>query len=223
MIRSAGRRLHRVLAIACAAVALAGCATGPRPTLGAVVDRAKPITRQGTGDPIVDALLLPLEGVDTLTFTATYSVTMKTPADAPPPPYDVVVAQMQPFSRSITIGDTVYLRGAATTTCAIGAQTCAPGVDNTKTVPPLTGTYFDDDVKALIRDAFARRVKAVFTRSENIVDQEALCVTIPADVDHDFCILPSGQLAKVETPEVTILLTNLTDTADPARFTPPGA
>jgi hypothetical protein len=223
MNRSAARRPQKVIAFACAALALAGCATGPRPTLGAVVDRAKPITRQGTGDPIVDAVLLPLEAVDTLTFTATYSVTMKTPADAPPPPYEVVVAQTQPFSRSITIGDNVYLRGTDTTTCSVGTQTCAPGADNTKIVPPLTGTYFDDDVKALIRDTFARRVKAVFNRSENIVDQEALCVTIPADVDEDFCILPSGQLAKVDTPEVTILLVSLTDTADPARFAPPGA
>jgi hypothetical protein len=219
MKRPAAR--SKVIAVTCAAIALAGCSTGPRPTLGAVVDRAKPITRQGTGDPMVDAVLLPLEAVDNLTFTATYNITTKEPVDAPPAPYDVVVAQMQPFARSITMGDTVYLRGANTVTCSAGA--CAAGSDNTKAAPPLTGTYFDDDVKAMIRDAFKRRTKAVFNRSENIVDQEALCITIPTEVDEDFCILPSGQLAKVETPEVTIVLTGLTDTADPARFAQPGA
>jgi hypothetical protein len=215
--------MPHVTAVTCAALTLAACATGPRPTLGPVVDRAKPMTRQGTGDPMVDAVLLPLEAVETLTFTATYSVTTKEPADAPPPPYEVMVAQMQPVARSIMVGDTVYLRGATTTTCSIGTQSCSSGIDNTKSVPPLTGTYFDDDVKGLIRDAFKRRTKAVFNRSESIVDQEALCITIPAGVDYDFCILPSGQLAKVETSEVTIVLTSLTDTADPARFAQPGA
>jgi hypothetical protein len=226
MNRSVAHRLHRaptrVVTIALAAVALVGCATGPRPTLGAVVDRAKPIARQGTGDPLVDEVLVRLESIDTLTFTATYTVTPKPVAGETAEPFDVVVAQNQPLIRSITMGDTVFLRGANPATCSLAAKACDGGIDNTKATAPLTGTYFDDDVKAMLREAFTRHTKAAFTHSENIAEQDASCVTVPSGFDEDFCVLPSGQLAKVDTSDVMIVLTSIVDTADPARFSIPG-
>jgi hypothetical protein len=193
---------------------LAACATGPRPTLGAVVDRGKAIGRQGTGDAMVDKVLIPLESLDTETFTATYLVTPK----AGGAPFEVVVAQMQPLARSVTMGDALFLKSGDAVTCVVSAGACTAGVDNSKAVPPLTGTFFDDDVKTLIRTALAGKTKAVFERSEQIIDQEALCITIPVKVDEDFCILPTGHLAKVENANVAVVLKALTPDADPARF-----
>jgi hypothetical protein len=201
-------------ALALGVLTLASCATGPRPTLGAVVDRGKSIGRQGTGNELVDKVLIPLETLDAETFTATYTVTPK----AGGAPYEVVVTQAQPLARSISMGDALFLKNGESLTCVVSAAACTAGVDNSKATAPLTGTYFDDDVKTMMRTAFAGKTKAVFERSEQIIDQEAVCVTIPVKVDEDFCVLPTGHLAKVDNATVTVLLTSLTPDADPARF-----
>jgi hypothetical protein len=201
-------------ALALGVLTLAACATGPRPTLGAVVDRGKAIGRQGTGDAMVDKLLIPLESLDAETFTATYVVTPKAGGN----PFEVVVAQAQPLARSVSIGDALFLKSGDSVTCVVSAGSCAAGVDNSKAVPPLSGTFFDDDVKTMIRTAYAGKTKAVFERSEQIIGQEAVCVTIPVKVDEDFCILPTGHLAKVDNAKVTVVLKSLSPDVDPARF-----
>jgi hypothetical protein len=221
---SPSRRLCTgALALAFAATGLAACATGKRPTLGPVVDKGKTLSRQGTGDALIDKVLLPLESLDASTFTATYVVTPKGGQDALPVPFEVVVAQTQPLARSVAMGDALFMRSTDSITCTVSAKACLPGVDNSKATKPLTGTFFDDDVKAMIRAAFAGKTKAAFNRSENIVDQEAVCVTIPTVTDEDFCVLPSGHLAKVETAQVTIVLKAFSNEADPNLFTRPDA
>ena len=66
----------RALALAGAAVVLAACATGARPTLGPTVPVGGP-SGTSTGNAAVDAVLQRLESANRPAFTATYEITRK--------------------------------------------------------------------------------------------------------------------------------------------------
>lgn len=212
--------LRGVLAMVVVGLLATGCMTGKRPTLGPVVDPSRPVSRQGTGDELVDKVLIPLEGLDGASFTLTYTVK---PKSADTTPYQVIVTQTQPLSRAVAVGDALIITGTETVTCSVSGKTCLPGAVDANVIKPLTATFFDDGVKAQIRAAYSSRSSDPVGRGENILDNDAVCVTIPSKGDNDFCILPSGQLAKVDTKEINVELTSVSPEATPALFVRPDA
>ena len=205
--------------LACAgivlSVALAGCMTGQRPTLGT----APTVVGLETGDANVDVVLTLLDGVSNAVFTAQYDATLRFGGTVTA----VTVTQDGPSHRSVTIGDTRYITDATgTRTCIVSAGTCVAGADQ----QPISNTgvtsdlVFGDVAKRLRR--FADTRTAATTAAQNtIAGQTATCVDLPLGTNvSTFCALADGVLARLIDGDVTVELTSYAPTPDITLFTP---
>ncbi len=215
-------RPSRLLVIVLAA-ALSACALGERPRLGEPVDKSKPLDRQAFGDPVVDAVLGPLDKVDSLTFTAVYRVTnlsTSTKSDA--------VVVHEPTRHVVTVGDTVLYFSDQTKVCSVLKATCAPGDLNQpiSALIPSGHEFYSARAAQQLRVSARRAAAKPFASEILVLDQTATCVVVPlatdGSKDETYCVLPNGHLARVERADVEIDLVSVTPTADPAAFVPIG-
>jgi hypothetical protein len=199
-----------------------GCATGKRPTLATgAVDPAKPLDRQALGIAAVDAVVLPLESSEKLTYTAKYVITPTTGKQE----VEAIVVQ-QPDQRSVTIGEVRFLHGATDTTCNLTKKTCEPGIleQRVSNIPGATSTFDRAAPATRIRLAAPAAKATLFPSSEAFELLNTTCVNFPNGKAADtYCVLPTGQLARLERNDATITLKSLSPDIDPAAFTRPDA
>jgi hypothetical protein len=213
-VRSQPVSRRTVLAVALAAVLLAGCFTGPRPYFG---DTNAFPPGSLTGDTAIDAVLKKLDAATTGPATAVYSVLTKFGNTTHP-----ASVVLTPGKRAVTVGNIRYIQTETT------ANTCTQD----KSLPCVTGFdpqrisdvgitvdfYAADTAKRLRRDAQAKLGPAIATQ-DVIAGQQASCVdvTVPGGVAA-YCVLNNGMVAKLDDGDVLITLTAYGETADPAAF-----
>lgn len=219
------RRTRPSLTLLIASVVLvgvaSGCVTGKRPTLGGTLDPARAISKQPLGIEAADAILLPLESTAGKTYTARYLVTPtsgKTPVEA-------IVAQ-QAGIRTVTIGDVRFYRGGGgdASTCNLTKSTCEPGIldQRVSDIPGASSNFDRDAPAARIRVSASAMRTTLFASNEAFELSTTKCVNFPNGKASDsYCVVPTGQLARSERADATILLQQLLDTVDPALLTKP--
>jgi hypothetical protein len=213
-------RLRRVAPVVLVVVLAAACATGQRPHFEDeqqnMVGGAPGAT---TGDPATDKVLALLEGNSAPSFTATYAVTRKL---GPNQTTGTVVKDGSAIS--ITVGDVRFLSGAKTETCSVSGRTCEDGTLDARISDYSIGSTFWAGAPArALRVAASRRAGPTVASTQTIAGTAATCVDVPvgAGVEH-YCAVPQGAIAKWDTAAVSVDLTGLTTTTDPAAFTSPG-
>ena len=197
-----------------------GCVTGKRPVLGAsTVDAAKPLDRQALGIAAVDAVILPLEASEKLTYSAKYVITPTTGKQE----VEAIVVQ-QPGQRSVTIGEVRFLHGATDVTCNLTKKTCEPGVleQRVSNIPGATSTFDRAAPATRIRLAAPAAKATLYGSSEAFELLTTTCVNFPNRKAADtYCVLPTGQLARLERNDAAITLKSLSPDTDPAAFSRP--
>jgi hypothetical protein len=208
------------LALVALTTLAAGCVTGKRPVLAtSAVDTAKPLDRQALGIAAVDAVILPLEASETLTYTAKYVITPTTGKQE----VEAIVVQ-QPGQRSVTIGEVRFLHSATDVTCNLTKQTCEPGVleQRVSNIPGATSAFDRTAPATRIRLAAPAAKATLFASTEAFELLNTTCVNFPNGKAADtYCVLPTGQLARLERADATITLKSLSPDADPAAFARP--
>ncbi len=200
-------------------LAVAGCATGPRPTLqksdagvGADLGGA---TGTPSGDAGADGVLSLLEGVAATHFTATYHITRK----LGPEETDATVVQ-DGASRSITVGDVRFLHTDADETCSVSSASCEPGTLDARISDYSIGSAFWSASPArALRVAMTRRSGPPVASTQTVAGQSAQCVDVPvgAGVEH-YCATTLGPVARWDTAAVAVELTGITESSDAAAF-----
>jgi hypothetical protein len=197
-----------------------GCVTGKRPTLGATkVDASKPLNQQALGIAAVDAVVLPLEASAGLTYTAKYVISPTSSKQG----VEAIVVQ-QPGQRSVTIGEVRFLTGPSDTTCNLTKKTCEAGlIEQRVSNIPGAASAFDRTAPATrIRLAASSAKTSLYASTEAFELLSTTCVNFPNGKAADtYCVLPTGQLARLERTEATITLTSMSPEADPAAFSRP--
>lgn len=200
-------------------LATAASCTGQRPTLGPAIDASKPISRQATGVPAVDAVLLPLEATVTKTYTARYQITPTSGRRA----VEAIVAQ-QGGQRSVTIGDIRFLTGAGDVTCNLTTKACDQGIldQRVSNIAGASSTFDRTAPATRIRLAAAAQKSTLYPSTEAFELLGTVCVNFPNGKAADsYCIVPTGQLARLERADASVTLQSLVDSADPSLFARP--
>ena len=210
------RLLLGVIAIA-SGLSVAGCATGPRPTLQKVDASADLGGAPGTpsGDAGADGVLGLLEGTANAQFTATYHITRK----LGPQETDATVVQ-DGTSRSITVGDVRFLHTSKDVTCTVSTAACEPGTLDARISDYSVGSAFWSGGPArALRVAMTRRSGPPVASTQKVAGQSAQCVDVPvgSGVEH-YCATALGPVARWDTAAVAVVLTGLSDTPDAAAF-----
>lgn len=193
--------------IVAGAAALAGCATGLRPTL----DPAPTVD-----DPAAAVVIERLERADSVNFTATYEITPTSTTQATP----AIVRQLD-GRRRVTIGDVDYLSdGTVSETCRRTAADCVDYIDDTRISDlAITHRFWSDGFSTRLSIDAARRVGFSEGRTDTIADRSAVCATIPVlGGEKLYCALDDGVLARYVGPDVTVQLTSFSNEVDAASF-----
>ena len=189
------------VALASAALTLAGCALGERPTL---TDERLP------GDPAVEAVHELLAQADTTAFEASYLIT---PARAGSAPVSATVRWAAGASL-IAIGDVEFVvDDGEQRTCRAGRVDCVPGFDEAR-ISDLSVTsafWGPSTAQRLLTDA--GRMTAVSPAADTIAGQSATCATVTmGTASSTYCATATGPLARLVAADVTIELTAFTPT-----------
>jgi hypothetical protein len=209
-------RSRRLLLLALAAVVLAGCFTGKRPSFEKV--QFGPGT--STGDAAIDALLAKLDQATSAppTFTANYDVVVR--FGAVDKKATVVVDGNQ---RSVTMGDVRFLQTPATTETCRGS-TCTPGIDPTAiSDTQLTVDFWAGDIAKRLRFDATSKIGPTAQRTEVLAGQTASCVDVVQANNNTatYCVLDDGVLARLSDADLYITLEGFTPSVDPAAFAAP--
>jgi hypothetical protein len=198
-----------------AAVGLAGCSLGPRPTLSSS-DLGAGAT---TGEAPIDAVLALLDqGGAAAPFTAAYDVTRVFGSVA-----STAKVTADATRRSVTVGSVriITINGTSTTCLFAGAASCTAGSDVARlsdtgvTTPEF---YASDAARKLRRDATS--VVSPPTASTKVMaGQTATCVAVPlAAGTASFCALPDGIVAEQDDGSLRLALTSFATTVDESLF-----
>jgi hypothetical protein len=205
-------RRARAAAFAAAVLALAGCATGERPTLA---------SGPGTsGDAAVDAVLQQLDQARAATFTARYDILTRFGGRTRP----ATVVQVGPARRSITVGRVRFIIDTAeTATCNLDDGTCSRTIDAARiSDTQLAPDFFATSAAVRLRRAAAARVGPTTASTATIAGQPATCVGVPVTgATETYCTLAGGPLARLDAADVKIDLTGWSATPDQAQFAHP--
>ena len=199
-------------------VVLAGCFTGPRPSV--TTEPFAPGT--SSGDPAVDAVLQQLDAENPGPYTADYTVLTKFGNSSRP----ARVALLPPAKRLVSVGDVRFLNvDGATQTCFKNQpDQCTTTIDpqrisDTQITPDF---YASDAAKQLRRTAVAR-IGAAVPHTEQTAGQSATCVDVPVSGGVTlFCALTNGPLALLDDGAVRIELTQYTPAVDESLFATTG-
>ena len=204
---------HRLFLLSLlAALVLAGCFTGERPTFATQQIAAG----TPTGDAAIDALLTRLDAAASTrpTFTAGYDLLTRfgnVERSA------TVVSEGR--NRAVTIGSVRFVEtGSGSTTCM--AEVCTDGlraqaISDTQ----LTFSFYGADAAARLRVDARSKIGPTTSRAETIAGQSAACVDVlQANNTAVYCVLESGVLARLDDADVKITLTAYSPTADASEF-----
>lgn len=207
------RGASALLALAIVApIALVGCATGERPTLGPTTS-ADPAADAPTGVDAVDAMLSRLDAADDATFQATYSILRKLGSLSA----EAVVAQ-QPPRTTVKVRDVVFVYGDDEVTCPIEGDTCAEGLEEQRLSDlGITTHFFSESPATQIRVSMARRTGEPAITSEPVGPITADCVSINVGVGTEkYCVTTDGIAALIDRADVHIEVTAYSTNPDPS-------
>jgi hypothetical protein len=206
------RRRTLVAAVIGALMALAGCATGERPTLA-----SGPAM---TGDAAVDAVLRHLDQARANTFTAHYDILTRFGGTTRP----ATVVQAGPARRAITVGPVRFIVDESdTATCNLDDGSCSPTIDAARiSDTQLAPDFFATSAAIRLRRAAAARVGAPAASTATIAGRTATCVAVPVTgATETYCALDGGPLARLDAADVNIELTAWSAIPDESQFARP--
>jgi hypothetical protein len=197
-----------------AALLLAGCFTGARPSFG----QGDPFAPGSpTTDPKAAPLLALLDREPTGPLHAEYDVLTKYGNTTSSAAITVEGAQ-----RNVVIANVRYLvtTGGSFTCSADGTVPCVEGLDATRVSNVgITTHFYAADIARRIRREEQAKIGPTTAESRPIAGVTASCLAIPLGrgVSH-YCVLPSGVVAFLDAGDVRITLTAYSPTADPTAF-----
>lgn len=200
--------IARLAAVAGAALLLAGCALGPRPTL--------------TGDPQVDdaAIDAVVERLDTATeaaFTAVYTIT-PTIEGAPSATATVQHSPTETYT-VFAVGNVVTVEYVTTDgeqqTCAANRTECVIGPLDESRISNLgvSSTFWGPATAQKVRVDSGRNLADAIATTETLAGQPAACAEIPVGglaIAVVYCALDAGPLGAYRGADATIELTSYT-------------
>jgi len=201
-----------VAAAAIAALALAACATGPRPSF----DTAEP-TQQATGDPAIDAVLERLDRVGIEQFTADYTILTRLGGKES----TATVVQASDSRRSITINTVRFLDGIGTaSTCNLTTAECEAVINDARVSDvQITHDFYGSSFARRLRVDASRGLAPARGYTETIGGQPATCADVPVSGGTKvYCALDTGPLARYDGNDVVIELVSSNPTPDETKF-----
>jgi hypothetical protein len=211
--RPAGARPVRRLALpALAAIALAACATGQRPSF----DADEP-SQQSTGDPAVDAVLERLDRVGLERFTADYTILTRLGGKES----TARVVQADNSRRSITINTVRFLDGPGTTaTCDLTTALCEATINDARVSDvQITHDFYGSSFARRLRVDAGRSISPARGYMDTIAGQPATCADVPVSGGTKvYCALDDGPLARYDGNDVVIELVGVDPTPDESSF-----
>ncbi len=211
--RSTGAPPARTLLLGVVAtLALAACATGPRPSF----DADEP-TQQATGDPAIDAVLDRLDRVGLEQFTAGYTVLTRLGGRES----TATVVQADNSRRSITINDVRFLDGSGTVaTCNLATAECEAVINDARVSDlQITHDFYGSSFARRLRVDAGRSLSPARGYPDTIAGQPATCADVPVSGGTKvYCALDSGPLARYDGNDVLIELVALNPTPDESLF-----
>ena len=195
-----------------AALTLASCATGPRPSF----DADEP-AQQATGDPAIDAVLERLGRVGIEQFTADYTVLTRLGDKES----TATVVQADNSRRSITINDVRFLDGSGTAaTCNLTTAECEAVINDARVSDiQITHDFYGSSFARRLRVDAGRSLAPARGYTETIGGQPATCADVPVSGGTKvYCALDSGPLARYDGNDVLIELVALNPTPDESKF-----
>lgn len=204
--------------IGLAAIGLAGCFTGERPTFEDTAEAA-PIV--ATGNEAIDDVLGLLDSVEGSEFSAGYVIETK---------FNTVsstgrVVQAAGRRTSVTVeNDERAVRfiadGPDQRTCDLLAGECEPTLNNARiSDTQLPYDFYAPAFAARLRADANRRIDDPVEYTETIGGQSATCVDLAVSGGvKTYCALDNGLLARFVGADVTIELTSYSPEPDPAAF-----
>lgn len=204
----------RTLAVAVlAALTLAACATGPRPSF----DADEP-AQQATGDPAIDAVLERLDRVGIEQFTADYTILTRLGAKES----TATVVQADNSRRSITINAVRFIDGSGTVaTCNLATAECEAVINDARVSDvQITHDFYGSSFARRLRVDAARSLTPARGYTETIGGLPATCADVPVSGGTKvYCALDDGPLARYDGNDVLIELVALNPTPDETKFT----
>lgn len=195
-----------------AALTLASCATGPRPSF----DADEP-AQQATGDPAIDGVLERLGRVGIEQFTADYTVLTRLGDKES----TATVVQADNSRRSITINDVRFLDGSGTAaTCNLTTAECEAVINDARVSDiQITHDFYGSSFARRLRVDAGRSLAPARGYTETIGGQPATCADVPVSGGTKvYCALDSGPLARYDGNDVLIELVALNPTPDESKF-----
>ena len=206
-------------ALVAGALVLAGCATGPRPTLVEQTPALGGTAGEPVGDPAVDPVLALLESVGPTEFTASYTVVRKLGPNT-------TTAQVvrEGVVTSVTVGDVRFLDAESDVTCSISGATCEEGLQEARISDySVSSSFWGSSPARALRVAYSRRSGSPQPASMELGGVTATCVDIPVGPGTErYCATPSGLVAFWDTAAIQVSLTGYQDTPDQTAFIVPG-
>jgi len=204
----------RTLAVAVlAALTLAACATGPRPSF-----HADEPAQQATGDPAIDAVLERLDRVGIEQFTADYTILTRLGAKES----TATVVQADNSRRSITINAVRFIDGSGTVaTCNLATAECEAVINDARVSDvQITHDFYGSSFARRLRVDAARSLTPARGYTETIGGLPATCADVPVSGGTKvYCALDDGPLARYDGNDVLIELVALNPTPDETKFT----
>jgi len=215
-------RASRVTSLAFAAivVTVAGTSCVPadsRPSLGtAPVDT---VSREPTGNPLVDEVLARLDAVDAQTFTADYSIERKL-GDLQ---RNAHVAQAPPQT-VVKIGDVALYSDPPAQTCDTAKNTCEDGLlEQRISDMGISSRFYGPATAQQLRVAVSREDTAPSVDTEQIGGTVAQCLHVPVGGGEEtYCVTGTGLVALLDTAAMHIELTSYSPAASAEEFSRPG-
>lgn len=214
------RRPTLLATMLAAAVLLAGCATGERPSFE---DEQETVPTTPTGNPEIDTVLALLDSVESSEFTAGYAIETKLNTVSSVG----LVVQAPGRRRSVTVtNDERSVRfiqdGADQLTCDLLVGQCEPSINDARiSDTQLPHTFYGPAFARRLRSDAERRIDDATLYDKEIAGQAAKCVdVIVTGGTKTYCALVSGPLAEFVGADVTIKLTSYTPQADTTKFEP---
>jgi hypothetical protein len=192
--------------------ALSACFTGERPRLAEGAST--------TGDPAADAVLSRLDAADEAPFTADYTVVTKFGSITTP----ATVVQAGPARRAVTIDQIRFLvDGADTATCDLDTGVCSTTIDAARVSNvQLTPDFYASSAAAKLRRDTELRAGPTRASTETIAGQPATCVVVTTtNGESTYCALDVGPLARLDSADHSIELTEYSPTADETQLEQP--
>jgi len=197
-----------------ALVMVAGCALGPRPTLGGPTTTTP---TGSTGNDTLDAMLSRLATTNAQTFTATYAVTRRVG-----PITTAATVTQHPPQVAVTIGSVTFYKGPTERTCTAPANSCRDGIaEQAVSDIGVNSNFYSSSVAAQIRVSAGRRGGDMKFSVQTVVGTPADCVEIPVGSGAElYCVTqgPINVVARVRRADYTVELGSLSATVSDTVF-----